>query len=96
MLLYLNEPVGHVVERLFGCAVVSKHDALSAFVVRLGYGPESFLPCGVPNLHFNVSVVYCHSLDFVVDADRSDMIVANLIFGETQQQGCFAHSRVAN
>ena len=84
MLLYLDEPISHIVERLFRCAVISKHDALCSLVVRLSYGSESFLSCSVPNLHFNVAVIHCHALDFIVDADRRDMIVANLVFGESQ------------
>lgn len=50
----LSDPVSDIIEAFFTCAIISKNDAHSSFVVSLGDRSEPFLACCVPDLQLDV------------------------------------------
>lgn len=63
---------------------VDKEDSSSPLVICLSDSFESFLPCGIPNLHFNLDAIDHQRFDFEVDADRRHVI--DLILGVDEAQ----------
>jgi hypothetical protein len=60
MLINLLHPFLNIIKSDFTGTVVSKHDALRAFVVGLSNSSKSFLAGSVPNLEFNVFSIDIH------------------------------------
>lgn len=60
VLINLLHPFLDIIKSELAGTVVSKHDALRAFVVGLRDGSKSFLAGSVPNLEFNVFSIDVH------------------------------------
>ena len=75
---------------------IYQDDAVGSLVVGRGDGLESLLAGGVPDLQFHGLSLEVEGSDFEVDSDgREEALVENVI-GESEQQGRFSDSRVAN
>lgn len=60
VLINLLHPFLNIIKSDLAGTVISKHDALRAFVVGLSDGSKSFLARSVPNLEFNVFSIDVH------------------------------------
>jgi hypothetical protein len=54
------------------------------------------LPCGVPNLQLDYTIVALNSLKFEVDANCVEKVLVELVLCVSEQQAGLAHSTVTN
>ena len=85
-----------MVERVAVSDVIHDDYAVAAAIIRCRDRPKSFLAGRVPNLHFYDFAVDCDRFDLEIDADRRNIIIAEYIFGETDEQAAFAGAGVAD
>ena len=69
---------------------------MGAVVVVVRDRPEPLLTGGVPNLELHRFPVDLDLPDLEIDADRRNIIIAEYIFGETDEQAAFAGAGVAD
>lgn len=73
MKLNLPNPVPHVIEALFICAIVCKNNAHRAFVVGLSDCAEPFLACGVPYLELYILAINLDRFNFEVNSYKEKL-----------------------
>jgi len=69
---------------------------IGSFVVGVSYCPETFLPCGVPNLQFNILGVHLKSFKSKVHPNGRNVTLIELVICEPQQYGGFPNSTVSD
>jgi hypothetical protein len=94
--LDLLHPVLDCLERVSLVDSISEHDAHSASIVSLGYGFETFLACGVPDLESDFAFSDVDGFDFEINADGGEMGCHEIIFCESEQHIGFANSTISN
>ena len=63
-------PVPHILERLFVCGVVHKHDSHGSSIICFGDGSETLLPCCVPDLKLAALLINHDFLNLEVDTAK--------------------------
>lgn len=64
----LSDPITHIVETVFGRAIIGQDDSHRSLVVGLGDRAETFLARSVPDLQLHIFPVYLDRLDLEVDS----------------------------
>lgn len=61
------------------------------FVVGVGDGAETFLPCSVPYLEFDIFAVGGDSFEAEVDSNGGHIVFVELIVCEPEKEAAFAN-----
>ena len=83
MLVDFTHPPRYCSERFSGCQVECHDNAVSAPVVVLGNGLESFVACCVPDLKLDDLTVQVNRSDFEIDTYRRYVALCELVVLES-------------
>lgn len=93
---FAHPELGYVVEALLVSHIEDQEDGLAAPVVGAGDGAEPLLARGVPDLELDVLAIDDGGLEAEVDSDGGQVMLLELVLGEADEDGGFAHARVAD